>query len=48
MPAGTKVWKCVQELKAKGMPEGQAIAICQEQTGHNYQTGKPIKKKQDA
>lgn len=44
MPKGTKVHKCVQQLKAQGKSESTAIAICQKSTGQSYQTGKPLKK----
>jgi len=41
MPKGTRVYRCVQELKDK-QGYGSAIAICQTSTKQSYQTGKPL------
>jgi len=41
MPKGTRVYRCVQELKDK-QGYGSAIAICQNSTKQSYQTGKPL------
>lgn len=44
MPKGTKVHKCVDDLK-KSKSIGSAIAICQKSTKQSYKTGKKLKKK---
>lgn len=43
MPKGTRVYDCVQDVKAKG--GGNPYAICQASTGQSYHTGKSLKKK---
>lgn len=45
MPKGTRVHRCVQQVKRKnkGKPVN-AYAACQAATGQNYRTGKPLKK----
>jgi hypothetical protein len=43
MPKGTKVHRCVENLKGKkGV---NAYAACQESTGQSYATGKRLRKK---
>jgi hypothetical protein len=42
MPAGTRVHKCVEEVKAKGS-SANPYAVCQPSTGQNYHSGKKIK-----
>lgn len=44
MPAGTKVHKLVQKLKAKG-GNINPYAVAQAATGQSYATGKKLKKK---
>jgi len=44
MPAGTKVAKCVKDVKRKS-PDKNAYAVCQAATGQSYATGKPIPQK---
>lgn len=44
MPEGTKVHRCVQDLKKKGVKN--PYGICQKSTGQSYATGKPLKKKE--
>lgn len=46
MPAGTRVARCVQHVKAKG-GKGKAnpYAVCQASTQQSYSTGKSLKKK---
>lgn len=39
-PAGTKVHRCVEKVKAKG--GGNPYAICQASTGQSYKTGKKL------
>lgn len=43
MPKGTKVAKCVKDVKAKGS-KVNPYAVCQKSTGQSYRTGKPLKK----
>ena len=43
MPQGTRVAKCVKDVKAKG-ENVNAYAVCQKATGQSYATGKPIMK----
>ena len=42
MPAGTKVHRCVQHVKAKGS-KVNPYAVCQKSTGQSYATGKSLK-----
>jgi len=44
MPKGTRVYKCVQEVKKKS-PKVNAYAVCQKSTGQSYKTGKPLNNK---
>lgn len=44
MPKGTKVHRCVEEVKAKGGAVNP-YAVCQKSTGQSYATGKPLPKK---
>jgi hypothetical protein len=44
MPKGTKVHKCVGEVKEKGVAVNP-YAVCQKSTGQSYKTGKKLKKK---
>lgn len=44
MPEGTKVARCVRDVKAKG-GKVNAYAVCQASTGQSYATGKPLKRK---
>jgi hypothetical protein len=39
-PEGTKVHRCVKELKRKG--SGNPYAICQSSTNQSYKTGKDL------
>jgi hypothetical protein len=43
MPKGTKVHRLTDKLKAKGLPEGAAIATAQKQTRQSYATGKALR-----
>ena len=43
MPVGTRVDRCVDEVKAKG-GKVNPYAVCQASTHQNLKTGKPIKK----
>lgn len=43
MPKGTRVHRCVDKLKRKGL--GGAYAICQKSTKQSYKTGKSLKGK---
>lgn len=44
MPAGTRVHRCVQHVKAKGS-NVNPYAVCQKSTKQSYATGKPLKGK---
>lgn len=44
MPEGTRVAKCVEEVKRKG-GHVNPYAVCQASTHQSYATGKPLKKK---
>lgn len=44
MPQGTRVAKCVADVKAKG-GSVNPYAVCQASTGQSYATGKPLKSK---
>jgi hypothetical protein len=47
MPKGTRVHKCVGEVKAKNKSSGKKVnpyAVCQESTHQSYKTGKSLKK----
>lgn len=44
MPKGTKVYRCVKKLTAKGRSKGSAIRICQSSTGQSYKTGRKPKR----
>lgn len=46
MPEGTRVARCVEELKERGGVESP-YAVCQSATGQSYATGKPIKSVDD-
>jgi len=41
MPKGTRVARCVEDIKAKG--GGNPYAICQASTQQSYATGKPLR-----
>lgn len=45
MPAGTKVDKMYEAMKAEGMDKGKAARIAQAKTGLALATGKPPKSK---
>jgi hypothetical protein len=45
MPQGTRVAKCVQDVKARGRKGVNPYAVCTASTGQVYRTGKPVKKK---
>lgn len=48
MPAGTKVARCVKDVKASNKKGGKGVnpyAVCQASTGQSYATGKPLAKK---
>lgn len=45
MPKGTKVARCVEQVKAKGKGPNP-YAVCQASTGQSYATGKPIRKQE--
>jgi hypothetical protein len=44
VPAGTKVDKMYEAMKAEGMDKGKAARIAQSKTGLSLATGKPPKK----
>ena len=44
MPKNTKVYRCVEKVKAKGGGVNP-YAVCQASTGQSYATGKPLPKK---
>ena len=44
MPKGTKVARCVADVKAKGGGVNP-YAVCQKATGQSYATGRPLKRK---
>jgi hypothetical protein len=44
MPQGTRVAKCVADVKAKG-GKVNPYAVCQASTHQSYATGKPLKDK---
>lgn len=48
MPKGTKVARCVEQVKAKGKggKGPNPYAVCQASTGQSYATGKPIRKQE--
>ena len=43
MPAGTRVARCVRDVKRKG-GNVNAYAVCQKSTKQSYRTGKALKK----
>jgi len=43
MPKGTKVHKCVEDVKYKGS-KVNPYAVCQASTGQSYATGKKLPK----
>lgn len=45
MPAGTKVDKMYEAMKAEGMDKSKAARIAQSKTGMSLATGKPPKQK---
>jgi hypothetical protein len=45
MPEGTKVARCVKNVKAKGKAAVNPYAVCQASTGQSYATGKKLPKK---
>lgn len=44
MPKGTKVARCVEDIKKSGS-KVNPYAVCQASTGQSYKYGKPLKKK---
>lgn len=44
MPKGTKVARCVEQVKKKGGGVNP-YAVCQKSTGESYATGKPLREK---
>ena len=44
-PINSKVGRCYDKLKSKGMAKGKAAAICQSSTGQSLKTGRKAKKK---
>lgn len=43
MPKGTRVARCVEDVKKKG-GKVNPYAVCQASTGQSYRTGKSLKK----
>ena len=41
MPKGTRVHRCVDEVKRKGSSVNP-YAVCQKSTGQSFKTGKPL------
>lgn len=42
MPKGTKVARCVRDIKAKGAKGVNPYAVCQKSTGQSYATGRKL------